>query len=145
MPDGGKLVIQTQTVSSDDPAIGKLPTSIREFVLLSVSDSGVGIPAEQLLQIFDPFFTTKPEGKGTGLGLATVDSIIRQSHGFIRVDSELNRGTRFKIWLPRASRSQSGTHSIPCSEPDAVGGSETVLVVEDDDGVREKAEGSTSS
>ena len=137
MPDGGKLVIQTQTVSSDDPDIGKLPTSMREFILLSVTDSGVGIPAEQLLRIFDPFFTTKAEGKGTGLGLATVDSIIRQSHGFIRVDSELNRGTRFRIWLPRASRSQTGTHSIPCSEPDAVGGSETVLVVEDDDGVRE--------
>jgi len=69
MPDGGKLVIQTQTVSSDDPDIGKLPTSMREFILLSVTDSGVGIPAEQLLRIFDPFFTTKAEGKGTGLGL----------------------------------------------------------------------------
>lgn len=137
MPDGGKLIIPTQTVSRNDFEIGKLPTSsTREFVLLSVTDSGVGIPAEQLLRIFDPFFATKPEDKVAGLGLATVDSIIRQRHGFIRVDSELDRGTRFRIWLQRASRSEREKHPSP-SEPEAVGGSETVLVVEDDNAVRE--------
>src|SRR5207302_5320755 len=110
-----------------------LPTSsISEFVLLSVSDSGVGIPAERLLRIFDPFFTTKAEDKGTGLGLATVDSIIRQSHGFIRVDSELGCGTRFRIWLQRASHSQPEKHPLPSPDQAGVGGSETVLVVEDD-------------
>ncbi len=137
MPDGGKLVIQTAAVSPEDAESGKFSApSAREFVQLAVTDSGLGIPAEQLTRIFDPFFTTKPEGRGTGLGLAMVDAIIRQSRGFIRVDSELNRGTRFRIWLPVVTRSQPDTHHFPSSEPEVVAGSGTLLVVEEDNAVR---------
>ena len=137
MPHGGKIVVQTQAVSPEDIDRLNLPMhSARGFVLLAVTDSGLGIQAEHLPRIFDPFFTTKPEGKGTGLGLAMVNNIIRQSRGFIRVDSEINRGTRFRIWLPVASQSKADSHYFPSSEPEFVPAAGTLLVVEDDDAVR---------
>jgi CheY-like chemotaxis protein len=108
------------------------------YVLLAVSDSGVGIAPEVMPHIFEPFFTTKEKGKGTGLGLATVYGIVKQSGGYIWVYSERERGTTFKIYLPPgcgadrvASRSEAG--------PLRLQGEETLLLVEDEEAVRESA------
>jgi CheY-like chemotaxis protein len=106
--------------------------------MLAVSDSGVGIPREIQAHIFEPFFTTKEQGKGTGLGLATVYGIVKQSGGYIEVDSEPGRGTTFRIYLPRVDT------TVPVVDratrpAAAAGGTETILLVEDEEGVRELA------
>ena len=102
MPQGGQLIIETSAITFDQtdnvpPAQGR-PGS---FVCLSVSDNGCGIPAANLARIFEPFFTTKPVGKGTGLGLATLFGIVQQHKGWVNVESEVGRGTTFRIYLPR--------------------------------------------
>ena len=136
MPDGGKLTIETQNVELDEEYArvhhGATPGS---YVMLAVSDTGHGMTEDVRMQIFDPFFTTKREGEGTGLGLSTVYGIVKQSGGSIWAYSELGEGTTFKIYLPRKAakaekfvREVSGIE-LPC-------GSETVLVVEDEEGVR---------
>jgi len=108
-----------------------------EYVLLAVSDTGMGMPPEVKTHVFEPFFTTKEVGKGTGLGLATVYGIVRQSGGFLAVDSEPGRGSRFRIYFPRAEAGQAeAARTLP--EPAAVG-SGTVLLVEDEIGVRHLA------
>jgi CheY-like chemotaxis protein len=106
--------------------------------MLAVSDSGQGIPLELQKHIFEPFFTTKEQGKGTGLGLATVYGIVKQSGGYIEVDSEPGRGTTFRIYLPRADSASSAPERGP-SATAPTGGTETILLVEDEDGVRELA------
>jgi CheY-like chemotaxis protein len=138
MPKGGKLVIETATVSlGDDYVQGHSIVPPGEYVLLAVTDSGQGIAAEHLSHIFEPFYTTKAEGKGTGLGLATVYGIVKQNRGFIWVYSEPGLGTTFKIYLPRVQEmSVVPKLSSPALE-DHFTGRETVLLAEDEAAVRE--------
>jgi CheY-like chemotaxis protein len=103
-------------------------------VLLTVTDTGCGMDSETLARIFEPFFTTKGPGGGTGLGLATVYGIVKQSGGHIAVQSEVGRGSTFQIYLPRVTAERAAAE--PERRPAATGGSETVLLVDDDDGVR---------
>jgi CheY-like chemotaxis protein len=106
--------------------------------MLAVSDTGTGIPREIQAQIFEPFFTTKEQGKGTGLGLATVYGIVKQSGGYIEVDSEPGQGTTFRIYLPRLEAA-AVTVDRSVRPAAAAGGTETILLVEDEEGVRELA------
>lgn len=132
MPKGGDLLIETASVEFDELAASQhAHARPGSYVRLSVSDTGSGIPAEILPMIFDPFFTTKDVGKGTGLGLATVFSIVQQHHGWINVYSEVGRGTTFRIYFPRLEKMSAKKSSDTQFTPLA-GGSETILLVEDD-------------
>jgi PAS domain S-box-containing protein len=134
MPGGGKLVIRTDNVEADDGGEGRgVPPGA--WVRLGISDSGMGMPPEVKERVFEPFFTTKPVGAGTGLGLATVYGIVKQSGGHILVESEPDRGTTFEVYLPRTREKPAAAVRAPA--PKAVRGSETVLVVEDDLQVRD--------
>jgi PAS domain S-box-containing protein len=136
MEGGGKLTLETRNVSLDRAYAGQHPGATEgEFVMLAVTDTGVGMSAATQGRIFEPFFTTKERGKGTGLGLSTVYGIIKQSGGTIYVYSEVGRGTTFKIYLPRV-KAQGPTEVPVPTRPASVRGSETVLVVEDEEGVR---------
>ena len=135
IPHGGRVTIETNDVDLDE-AFTHRRAEMRPgpHVLLAVSDNGVGMDEEVRSHIFEPFFTTKDVGKGTGLGLATVYGIVKQSNGSIDVYSEPGRGTTFKIYLPRVERA---AESVATEEPAVDGrGSETILLVEDDEQVR---------
>jgi signal transduction histidine kinase/CheY-like chemotaxis protein len=139
MPDGGKLTVRTKNVVMDAAnAARHQPMSPGDYVLLAVSDTGHGMDAETKARIFEPFFTTKEFGKGTGLGLATVYGIVKQSGGFIWVESSPGTGATFEIYLPCSGKlaengmEQAASISIPR-------GSETILLAEDETGVRELA------
>jgi PAS domain S-box-containing protein len=136
MPRGGKLVLETANVECDEGYCalhhGARPGS---YVMLAVSDNGCGMDPETQAHIFEPFFTTKPKDKGTGLGLATVYGIVKQSGGHIFVYSEPGVGTTFKVYLPRVEEKAAGTPPPPRFEEQAAV-TETVLVVEDEEGVR---------
>jgi two-component system cell cycle sensor histidine kinase/response regulator CckA len=136
MPKGGKLTVETSDVELDEGYTAEHPEVIAgPYVLMAVTDDGVGIPAQDWSRIFDPFFTTKPKGVGTGLGLSTVLGIVRQSGGHIWVYSEPERGTAFKLYFPRHDLLEEVpvTQSTP---PTPARGWETILLVEDDDQVR---------
>ena len=139
MPDGGKLSVRTANISINEvEAVHRPPMVPGGYVLLSVTDTGQGMDDATRARIFEPFFTTKEIGKGTGLGLATVYGIIKQSGGFIWVTSSPGKGTTFEIYLPQAA----GVATKPDTDgrsSDVPRGSETVLVVEDEEGVRELA------
>jgi two-component system cell cycle sensor histidine kinase/response regulator CckA len=139
MPNGGKLLIETRNLDLDQSYTLSHPLmKPGSYVQLLVTDSGTGMDADTQAHIFEPFFTTKDKGKGTGLGLATVYGIIKQSGGFIWVYSELNKGTAFKIYLPRVD--QQAEHAItPRAATDIPSGTETVLLAEDEQDVREIA------
>ncbi len=139
MPDGGKLIIETSDAQVDiqgttDGAEG----AHGPYILLSVTDTGVGMDRATLQHIFEPFFTTKETGKGTGLGLSMVYGIVRQCGGFVRVESEPGQGAAFKVYLPLAAGEVTGDEEAGPRSAD-VTGSETVLVVEDKDNVRRLA------
>jgi signal transduction histidine kinase/ActR/RegA family two-component response regulator len=136
MPHGGYLTIETRNVHLDARQTQRVP-GVRPgpYALLAVTDTGVGMTADVRARIFEPFFTTKEPGKGTGLGLATVFGIVQQSGGFVDVYSEIGRGTAFKVYLPRLTE--------PAETPSAAGGwaaiprgDETILLADDDPGVR---------
>ena len=135
MPGGGTLTISTSTVSIDATHAARHATmQPGPHVLLAVSDSGEGMPAETQAHIFEPFFTTKESGKGTGLGLSTVYGIVKQSGGSIWVYSEPGHGTTFKVYLPLAQR--EAPERRPPAIASQVSGSETILVVEDEPAIR---------
>jgi signal transduction histidine kinase len=139
MPNGGKLTIRTTNVVIDDSEANRRPPMTPgNYILLAVGDTGHGMDAETKIHIFEPFFTTKAVGKGTGLGLATVYGVVKQSGGFIWVESSPGRGATFEIYLPQVLDSIG--LAAPEGKPSAVlQGTETILVVEDQDGVRELA------
>ena len=141
MPEGGRLTIETANAELD-ASFAHPPAVLApgKYVMLAVTDNGCGMDAETQAHIFEPFFTTKEKGKGTGLGLATVYGIVKQSGGYVWVYSEPGRGTSFKVYLPRIEEEKA----LPSFEPPAQfratpRGSETVLLVEDEKGVRELA------
>ncbi len=139
MPRGGKLTIETRNVELDEVYARQHPSILPgNYVMLAVSDNGVGMDAETTTQIFEPFFTTKEIGKGTGLGLSTVDGIVKQSGGDISVYSEPSVGTTFRIYLPRA-QSIPEKNSARAVQMEPTGGLETILLVEDEDAVRHLA------
>jgi len=139
MPRGGRLTFATRNVGlGGDPADADLSLPPGAYVLLSVRDEGVGMDAETVSHIFDPFFTTKEPGKGTGLGLATVYGIVRQSQGAIAVSSQPGEGTTFRIYWPGTDQ-QPDPSELSAQAAGSVRGSETVLLVEDEHPVRDLA------
>jgi two-component system cell cycle sensor histidine kinase/response regulator CckA len=132
MPRGGTLGIKTRNVSVDESSLPGLDLRTGQYVVLTVSDTGIGMDDSVKSHLFEPFFTTKELGKGTGLGLSTVYGIVSQSGGQITVISELGRGTSFDIYLPVVSARSS---AAPAAEPasGALGGMETILLVEDEE------------
>ena len=138
MPQGGSLKIETSDVYLDDQYVHRkhaiVPTG--RYALITVTDTGAGIPADHLPHIFEPFFTTKPSGKGTGLGLATVYGIVKQNRGFIWAYSEPGNGTIFRIYLPCFATGERTADVADRLPQPAARGSETLLLVEDEDAVR---------
>ncbi len=136
MPLGGRLIIETQNAEVDE-ATAQTHADVRpgRYVLMTVRDTGHGMDEATRARVFEPFFTTKEVGKGTGLGLAMVYGFVKQSGGHVEVESEVGRGTAFKVYLPRAEAAGPSARSSP-NVLEAPRGSETVLLVEDEDSVR---------
>ena len=138
MPKGGVLAIRISTLELDAGRVTEHSEArAGQFICLSVTDTGCGIPPENLRRIFEPFFTTKEVGKGTGLGLATVYGIIKQHQGWIEVESEVGKGTAFKVFLARTGETVTAAGDGQPAEKAVRGGTETILVVEDEAPVRE--------
>ncbi len=138
MPRGGRLAIRISMRDVDTAHIRKsVEATPGKFVCLSHTDTGDGIPPENLPRIFEPFFTTKELGKGTGLGLATVYGIVKQHKGWIEIDSEMGKGTTFNIFLPASAVLAPEIEAATETQFRALGGTETVLVVEDERDLRE--------
>ena len=141
MPDSGRLILKTENCDLDNECF-KIDADMKpgQYVVLSISDTGEGITTDQQKHIFEPFFTTKEQGKGTGLGLAMVFGFVNRSHGFIKVSSEVDVGTTFKIYLPKCE----GEEQITAIETPVVEnlprGKETILVVDDEEMLLELAQ-----
>jgi CheY-like chemotaxis protein len=139
MPDGGTLLLELMDVELDESYTRQhVDASPGPHVMLVVSDSGGGMDAATAARVFEPFFTTKPKGQGTGLGLSTVHGIVKQSGGIIGVYSEPGRGTAFKVYLPRVDAPIDVTPAATAAETRH--GSETILLLEDEEAVRALAE-----
>ena len=135
MPDGGRLLIETRNATLDADYVARHPDAVAgDYVMLSVADTGSGMPPEVAAKAFEPFFTTKETGKGTGLGLSMVYGFVKQSKGHIAVDSEVGRGTTFRLYLPCAKEGQAD--SVVEQGVKIAGGNERILVVEDEPQVR---------
>ncbi|MDP2334525.1 MAG: ATP-binding protein, partial [Reyranella sp.] len=144
MPGGGKLTIETRNATLDeDYAAQNSDVVAGDYAMLTVTDTGIGMPPEVLARVYDPFFTTKEVGKGTGLGLSMVYGFIKQSNGHIEVYSEPGRGTTFKLFLPRIARQSD--QAAPAEKPAMPCGDERVLVVEDEPAVRATLVGQLAS
>ncbi|WP_340647479.1 ATP-binding protein [Phenylobacterium sp.] len=144
MPDGGKLTIETANVFLDEAYLATVPEPVPtgQYVLIAVSDTGQGMDHDTLARVFEPFFTTKETGKGTGLGLSQVYGFVRQSGGHVRVYSELGHGTSAKLYLPRFhGEAEEPPVSARHRDVSLLRGNETVLLVEDDEGVRSYSRG----
>src|SRR5260370_3242550 len=135
MPEGGRLTIETSNLTVDEEfATSRPPLQPGPHVLLALTDTGCGVDAATRARIFEPFFTTKEQGKGTGLGLATVYGVVKQSGGCIGVDSEPGKGSRFELYLPRGAERIESLR--PREIPATLGHPrETVLIAEDEDQV----------
>jgi PAS domain S-box-containing protein len=139
MPNGGKLTLETANITFDQESVGRYPElKPGDYVMLAITDTGVGMSEEVKARVFEPFFSTKEVGQGTGLGLSTCYGIVKQSGGHISVYSELGRGATFKIYLPQVEQ-QTKTPAPRLSAPDLPRGTETILLVEDDPALREMA------
>ncbi|MFZ0884566.1 MAG: PAS domain S-box protein [Candidatus Acidiferrales bacterium] len=138
MPDGGRLTIATANAELDLPYTREHPGSKPGwYVMLAVTDTGTGMDPETLAQVFEPFFTTKERDKGTGLGLATVYGVVKQSDGYIAVESQKGNGSSFKMYLPLVRQAAVAQESVPA--PRSVRGCETILLVEDAEALRKLA------
>jgi two-component system, cell cycle sensor histidine kinase and response regulator CckA len=138
MPEGGKLIIETRNIDLDEKFFRTHPEmKFGPYVLLTVLDTGCGIDRNTLEHIFEPFFTTKEMGKGTGLGLTSTYGIIKAHEGHISCYSEVGQGTTFNIYLPAAKQEQTDHAEAEPQEPDSLEGTETILIVDDDDEIRD--------
>jgi PAS domain S-box-containing protein len=140
MPNGGKLLVETGNVELDS-TFGHDQASVKPgpYVMLSVTDTGIGMSAETLAHIFEPFYTTKESSRGTGLGLSTVYGIVKQSGGHVSVYSEPGKGTTFKVYLPRVDDPVQAPTTVEAPGSTSAEGAETILLVEDEPAVRELA------
>jgi PAS domain S-box-containing protein len=138
MPGGGRLTVETNNVeiTAEDSLQHGTKVPPGKYVMIIISDTGIGMDVETQKRIFEPFFTTKEIGRGTGLGLATVYGIVKQSRGFLSVYSEIGRGTTFKVYFPKAAGDKQGAEGRPAIEIAGGRGSETILVVEDQEALR---------
>ncbi|MEM7751710.1 MAG: ATP-binding protein, partial [Pseudomonadota bacterium] len=142
MPDGGRLTIKTRNIGErESRRLADLGVVLGQYVLIEVTDTGSGMPEDVMQKIFEPFYTTKDVGKGTGLGLSTVYGIIKQTGGYVFVDSELEQGTTFRVYLPHhfTSEAEAAVSKSQRSKAQTnrdLTGHGRVLVVEDEDAVR---------
>ena len=138
MPNGGMLTIETRHVALDADAAGRIPNARPgDYVMLTVSDTGHGMSPEVLKHAMEPLFTTKEPGKGTGLGLATVHSTVRESGGFVAIDSAVGEGTSVHLYFPKAEPGPIVSRARPSTKEAPLGDGELILLVEDNDKVRE--------
>jgi CheY-like chemotaxis protein len=138
MPRGGKLSLFAENVTLAESALRDQPEARPgPYVMLGVSDTGTGIAPELMDRIFDPFFTTKDLGKGTGLGLSTVLGIVRSHAGFVAVESRIGAGSTFRVYLPASTPAETAERTTPQSEPLPSGQGELILVVDDEEAIRE--------
>ena len=137
MPRGGRLTVHTARARLDEAYVRSHPGArAGAYALLEVSDEGTGMDPATLAHIFEPFFTTKEVGRGTGLGLATVYGIVKQNDGYIEVESAAGTGSTFKVYLPEAEGIAPEEVAAAAGPATAVGGAETILLLEDEDGLR---------
>ena len=144
MPDGGSLRIVTSNQLAAGRRDGRCEIATGDYVVIAVSDTGKGMPAAVLDKVFEPFFTTKEVGRGTGLGLSMVYGFLQQSRGHIQIESEVDRGTTVRLYLPRSNEATqaAAAPSTPAAMPR---GNERILVVEDDPRVRSGVEAQLKS